>query len=223
MKPVKSLVFIISPSTSAADLNRIMLGICAFSDWLKSELRLIHLSSPEQLDHLVDIIGGYCSDLALLHDSDAYRDSGFDLLGLLERLVIPVLLLPKKFSFSPLAKSILVPLEGQNHISRSLEFALTLAEQTKSHVDIVHVTGHPIKDGQILEAIGDQMHHEFHEELERITAEASPFSTVEERRWIRTCCFVRDVRRNRFWKRHRIGKIRCLCWSGPGPLHTAGP
>jgi hypothetical protein len=108
-------------------------------------------------------------------------------INLLERTSNPIMLLSSAVNLNKTPiRSILVPMSGEIRASSALKFGLRLAKRIHVPVDLVHVV---IADGRTdspLETTGDQPHHVYRDLLDRVLAEASPFSDVRERAQVRT-------------------------------------
>jgi nucleotide-binding universal stress UspA family protein len=108
-------------------------------------------------------------------------------MDLLERASTPILLLSPKVDLSKAPiRSVLVPMSGEIRVSAALKFGLRLARRIQVPVDLVHVVGSGAQKRSALEMTGDQPHHEYRELLDRVLAEASPFSDTRERAQVRT-------------------------------------
>lgn len=114
-------------------------------------------------------------------------------LRLLERVSIPALVMREDTEIRLPYDALIVPLSGETRRSSALEFALRLASRIKIPVDLVHVTcggeGYcSCCDGALMEAISDEFYHEYAHRMDKILAEGCPFSTFEERKWVRELC-----------------------------------
>ena len=77
-------------------------------------------------------------------------------------------------------------MSGEIRVSSALKFGLDLTHRLHVPVDLLHVTKPECPIKSPLERIGDQPQHEYRDLLDRILAEASPFSDVNERAKVRT-------------------------------------
>jgi nucleotide-binding universal stress UspA family protein len=114
---------------------------------------------------------------------------GTDERKLLELSLRPVLVFPSGFDLKATSvRGFLVPLSGETRTNEALSVALRLAEQTHSAVDLLHVATPDEANHahhQDLDTLSDQIHHEYRQMAEKIVAEASPFSTADERSRVR--------------------------------------
>ncbi len=105
--------------------------------------------------------------------------------SLLAQATTAVLILPKQLPKAfPRFDSIVVPISGEQRKSEALRQALTIAHQTNTSVNLVHVSqsGEECRELSGLESVGDEIHHEYAHHLDKVVSEASPGSSYYERR-----------------------------------------
>lgn len=106
---------------------------------------------------------------------------------LFEKSSKPVLILSPGINLAKTPiESVLIPMSGEIRVSSALEFGLNLAKFIHVPVDLVHVIKDESPAFSSLETTGDQPHHEYRNLLDRVLAEASPFSGSQERNQVRT-------------------------------------
>ena len=129
----------------------------------------------------------FSCDLVLIPSGGITREDGYGAelrRDLLEQSCAPILILSPKvdFSKSPLT-SVLIPMSGEIRLSSALAFGLHLASRIHVPVDLVHVVR---GENSPLETSGDQPHHEYRQLLDKVLAEACPFSDAKERAQVRS-------------------------------------
>ena len=114
---------------------------------------------------------------------------------LLEQSTAPVLILSPTVDLAKTPiKSIFVPMSGEIRLSSALTLGLKLASQINVPVDLLHVDEKGSQTESPLETTGDQPHHEYRQLLDKILAEACPFSDTKERACVRTLYNVQGTR-----------------------------
>lgn len=151
---------------------------------------VIHSISKPALEQVLETIDRYDCDLVFIEDGGTLEDPEKASLRreILETAPCPVLLIPSAFSFEGHSiQSLLVPLSGEKRASEALRFALALAEQVGTPVDIMHVTApdQPCMCYQSLESVGDEFQHEYPKLVDKVVSEASPFSTLSQKKYVR--------------------------------------
>jgi nucleotide-binding universal stress UspA family protein len=153
---------------------------------------ILNQSSPESgqpIDRVAKIMEkDGCSLIVMVDGVLLDSNKGTDERRILELSSKPILMLPKDFNFAKeKTHSFIVPISGETRANEALSVSLHLALQTHSLVDLVHVatSDGPRAAHEDLDALGDQMHHEYNQMAEKIVTEASPFSTLEERARVR--------------------------------------
>ena len=117
---------------------------------------------------------------------------------LFEKIQSPILILSPKIELpkTPIG-SVLIPMSGEICVSSALNFGLRLASRIHVPVDLVHVIQGEFQTESFtkssLDTLGDQPHHEYRQLLERILAEASPFSDPKERAQVRSLYQVQGL------------------------------
>src|SRR6185437_2831562 len=103
------------------------------------------------------------------------------------RSSIPVLVLPHRlrWRFRPFGR-ILVPLSGERRQSAALKEALQIAHSIDRSVTLLHVQqgDAPPCEASGMETLGDQAHHEYNRQLDQVISEATPDSSLFERKRI---------------------------------------
>ncbi|MGZ6371696.1 MAG: hypothetical protein ACXWPM_13140, partial [Bdellovibrionota bacterium] len=110
----------------------------------------------------------------------------------LESCPTPVLLIPSRLLEAKLPiEWILVPVSAEQTTNEALRIGIQLGSTKSLPVDILHVSS-LAESGEEnltpLELLDDQFHHEYPQMVEQVIAEASPYSTIRERRCIRDYC-----------------------------------
>jgi hypothetical protein len=214
MNTIHSILFIIPPGIQRKSLlNEFQNAVC-LGNWLKSEIHflirndaaqlfqlelshaekipstlIVHTFEKNLAESVSNSVHQHSCDLIVMNDGvvlDSKR--GVDQRQILESANIPVLLLPHESQLSKVRFSgFIVPLSGEQRTSSALAVALNLAEQTDTRVDLLHVQ--PVEEFGAFEhelsELGDQLHHEFEQMVERVVSERSPFSSAAERLRIR--------------------------------------
>jgi len=152
-------------------------------------------------DIVNDTVRQYSCDLILvplgnINDNGAARSKLRN--ELFEKAESPILILSPKIDLAktPIG-SVLIPMSGEIYVSAALKFGLRFASLIHVPVDLVHVlpgeSGTESFKKSSLDTLGDQPHHEYRQLLERILAEASPFSEPKERAQVRSLYQVQGV------------------------------
>jgi hypothetical protein len=181
---------------------------------------VIDLATGDPMNSVLQTIDKYSCGLVVFENGIALHPTkGVGERELLEVSPIPVLLLPKRVDFKKCPpRGFLVPLGGTHKTSEALSVALRLASQTNSTVDLLHVRS-PAESGpyaRALENVGDQLHHEYANMAEKIAAEASPYSTAQERSHIGHLCHCTGFITEEIIKplNRSSGLILAVEWSG---------
>lgn len=151
---------------------------------------VFHPLKGDVVEQVLKAIDEYSCELILLENrSEPAWTERTSLIGqIFEKAPGPVFVVPATIDFgSQPIRSFLVPLSGEERASGALAFALTLAEQLRTPVDLMHVTTHdrPEPVVRALESVGDEFQHEYLELMERIVSEVCPYSNVHQRSFLR--------------------------------------
>ena len=139
----------------------------------------------------------YSCDLIVVPSGGITEDKGYEAQvrkDLLEQASAPILILSPKIDLvkTPIG-SVLVPMSGEIRISSALKFGLRFASRIHVPADLVHVIQEDAQTESPLETTGDQPHHEYRELLDKVIAEATPFSGMKERAQVRTLYHVQGT------------------------------
>jgi nucleotide-binding universal stress UspA family protein len=139
----------------------------------------------------------YSCDLIVVPAGGITEDKGYGAQvrkDLLEQASAPILILSPKIDLVKMPiGSVLVPMSGEIRVSSALEFGLRLADRIHVPVDLLHVIIEEHPTDSPLEKIGDQPQHEYRDLLDRVLAEACPFSETKERARVRNLYHVQGT------------------------------
>jgi len=169
--------------------------VLALNRFPKHQLHLIRIVShdvPEEysFETVSDAIERYSCELILVPAGSFSEEDGQSARirrDILEHSVTPIMLLSPTVNFMDVPiRSLLVPMSGEIRASSALKFGLQFASQIHVPVDLVHSASGDILEKSPLNPRGDQPHHEYRQHLDRILAEACPFSSTAARAQVRS-------------------------------------
>lgn len=109
--------------------------------------------------------------------------------AVIERCVVPVLLLPQRYREVLPWERLLVPVSGGAESDEALVLAVHLANALGLDVHVAHVTDPDAKDEEFAmrTRYSDELHHEYRAQLEELVARALPTLAYDE------CCRVQAI------------------------------
>lgn len=148
------------------------------------------------MDKVLGLLDEYENDLLILPGLDGNlnedRMLSQEAKELIESSVVPVLLVPLHHRATVPWSSILVPMSGDSRSNRALRAGIDLANILRVPLDIVHVEESQGVEGRVsVDHYTDEAYHELPERVDNFISEASPYSTDEEKRLIRSFRLVR--------------------------------
>lgn|GEM_PF-2308122 len=186
-KSTGSFVHFLVPSNTEEAFNLELKSIP--TETLKAIQAVSHLISEDLSSRVVnEAIKLYSTDLIVVQSGSVFRKE------MLEQSSKPILLLSPNVDLvqTPI-ESVLVPMSGEIRVSPALKFGLRLASVIHVPVDLIHVTIQGDQAKCSLDSLGDQPGHEYRHLLDRVIAEATPFSDTKERARVRTLYHVQGI------------------------------
>ena len=163
-----------------------------------SEVPVIWIQRNSDLDQIISVIREKNPSLIILDrrlilsvlgnntskgDQKNWRD-------LITQLEVPLLIMSTNHSVLN-SQSVLVPMSGEVRVSKALEWSIRFANRVELPLDLIHVTREAsqqpdqVLDFSLLGRGCDEFHHEYPSLVAEFLAQASPYSSLRERRVIR--------------------------------------